>query len=312
MSKRNILITGATGYLGRALLDSLVSSDFSNIIGVLRDGKSPPEIYGIRWIPYSDLMSDPDSLINVDIVCHLAVPRGSNNGTDLATSVDDLRIILQKASKSNVTGFIYASSQAVYGATQPPWKENAALSPMTPHGWAKLASEQLVLSYQDQSIAMRCINLRIPKLVGPGPCFRMNLGEHVHSLVYSSLQEKMLHLSSNFLKQKFDFMDVRDAGNVICKIAQKDTASWPSVLNIGTGKIIDGAELVDIINRYGMQKYGKPLNYLEVPKSIKLRDFGMNIDLFNNTIGDYSTLDLDKIVIDVFQFVSCLPSEDLH
>ena len=174
MSGKHLLLTGATGYLGCALLACVTPNSFSKVTGVLRDGAMAPNVSGVHWITHSDLMNDPSSLLGVDIICHLAVPRGGDNGSDLARYLEDLRKLLDKASKSDVAGFMFASSQAVYGAGKPPWNETALPAPLTPYGWAKLAGEHLLISAQDSNRGMRCINLRIPKLVGPGERFRMN------------------------------------------------------------------------------------------------------------------------------------------
>lgn len=304
MSVKHLLITGASGYLGRAFLACVKPADFSKVTGVLRDGAVAPELDGISWITYSDLMNDPDSLTDVDIICHLAVPRGGDNRSDLVNYVDDLRCLLKKASSSDVSGFILASSQAVYGATEPPWREDTPLAPMTPWAWAKLAGEQLVRSIQETKPPMRCISLRIPKLVGPGARFRMDQGEYVHSLAFSALRQRKIRLSSSFLTQKFDFMDVRDAAVVLRYVLKQDSLTWPGVLNIGTGQIVDGKGLLGAVNDCSLKNYGKPLIIQPPLNGAQARDFGMSVGRLHKYFGGYSPRALSETVSDVFSFLN--------
>lgn len=304
ISSGHLLITGATGYLGRALLTCVVPFGFSKVTGVLRDRSLAPDINGVHWITYSELMNDPGILLDVDIICHLAVPRGGNNEAELAKSVNDLRRILNKASNSGVSGFMFASSQAVYGVSELPWIETAVPAPITSHGWAKLACEHLVLSAQNTTPTMRCINVRIPKVIGPGTRFRMNLGEHVHSLAFAALNKKVVRLNSSFMRQKFDFIDLRDTASILHEIARRSPDNWPNILNIGNGKLIDGAQLVAMINEVSIEKYSKSFIFLESPDNKKKRDFGMDVRLFNSIFDKYIAREMRQTISDVFDFLN--------
>lgn len=306
MMGSHILITGATGYLGRALLNSFKPADFSKITGVLRDGAAAPKLGRINWITHSDLLNDLNSLNDVDIICHLASSRRNDNAGDLVQELNDLRCLLTKASHSNVSGFILASSQAVYGATEPPWTETDILSPLTPHGWAKIGGEQLLQLIQTVTPSISCCALRIPKLIGPGPRFRIDQGELPHKLALSALQQKPIIISSNALEQKFDFMDVRDAASILYSIIKRCPSTWPNVLNIGTGKFFEGRDIVVAVDNCSRQRFAKGINCEPFINNKKPRDFGMCVTRLIEYMPNTNFRTLNETIDDVFSYLLTL------
>lgn len=247
---RHIVLTGATGYLGNTVLRVLNGSPDSHRVTATFYDKPEDSSRNIHFISYADLLHGGMDLTSVDFVCHLGVPRVRHDDPRLAASLTDLHLLLRKAASSGVRGFLFASSQAVYGKTPPIWHENSLPAPVTSWGWSKLAGEQLVAAHYGESSNLKGISLRILKLIGPGRGFRIDQGEWVHALIYAALHKREIFVSREFLCQQFDLMDVRDAASVIVKVIDRSPESWPEVLNIGLGTFFSGQQLVDAVSDF--------------------------------------------------------------
>ena len=83
---KHILITGATGYLGNALLAQLIASDdvahitatfHSQPLGIAASSR-------LTIIPYAALLDGSHNLRGVDVICHLSVARVASNDPAIA------------------------------------------------------------------------------------------------------------------------------------------------------------------------------------------------------------------------------------
>jgi len=163
-----ILVTGANGQIGRALIHSL--------------GKSGHDIFGLDRLPgdnnkfiQCDLLNDDlDNLANGkwDVVVHLAGdisdPQLSREAINSVLPTNVLATIrLLHAIRNCATQVIFASSISVYGneGVPVPYREMQPLHPFSLYGASKAAAEKY-LSYHDL-FAKTCV-LRIAQVVGPG------------------------------------------------------------------------------------------------------------------------------------------------
>lgn len=304
----HLVLTGATGYLGHALLDELKRTKtnhtpgFERITATFHRHAVTSHTPSVEFISFAELLHGSFDFNGVDIVCHLGVPRVKPGDPQLASSVTDLQSLLIKAANAGVRGFIYASSHAAYGVTRPVWHESSPLAPVTAHGWGKLAGEQLVKTVSSLS-DLTGTSLRLPKLIGPGSGFRMDQGEWVNALVHAALQGRKVSLSQQFLAQQFDFMDVRDAASVIACILARPPKTWPEVLNIGLGRHITGKELIAAVSEFCAMKYNKPLQYNIETSPLRPRDFGMDVTALSEYLNDFSKRALEDTIADICEFV---------
>lgn len=118
-----IAITGATGYIGRALLRRCLAAG-DQVVGLSRSQISTP---GVTWMPY-DLSTSPNTLPDVDTVVHLAYDQ---NGLLDVEAERQALIDLMSASPPRAR-FIFVSSQS-------------AKNPVSEYGRRKLLLEQTVL-----------------------------------------------------------------------------------------------------------------------------------------------------------------------
>lgn len=115
-----VFVTGATGFLGRHLLDLLDDSRCELAVCLVRDpaklaGKSRATTY-VKAVP-GDLL-EPEKytpeLRGVDVVCHLAALTGKASAEEMErVNVDGTRVLLEAARAAGVKRFLHVSTVAV-------------------------------------------------------------------------------------------------------------------------------------------------------------------------------------------------------
>ena len=139
----NILITGASGFIGQNLVDYFIKEGIHNIITL--DLK--PSTYNTNH--YCLDISDFDNLSNIkediDIIYHLAAQsygKGSllEPEKDVDWNAKGTLNICRLAKLKNVKKIIYSSSMAVYGNKEVS-KEKDPLDPLSNYGVSKLTGE---------------------------------------------------------------------------------------------------------------------------------------------------------------------------
>jgi nucleoside-diphosphate-sugar epimerase len=173
-----VLLTGATGFIGRALLPVLVEHDH-DVVAISR--RPPPaDLMGrARWWR-ADLAGSeplPDELFDgVAAVVHLAGLAHAGGARDRAT-VDRHRAInaaaplrlAQAAAKRGVRRFLFVSTATVHGVTSPAasCREDQLLAPVGPYARAK-AEGEAALRHFAASGAIELVIVRPPLVYGPG------------------------------------------------------------------------------------------------------------------------------------------------
>lgn len=251
-----ILITGAAGFIGGHLGNSLVSlghkvegvDTFENPSG----NKANFEIKKISCIDENLRLS------SYDVIFHLAAYINvdesiANPGKYLENNTIGTQRLLEKVKRDCPTvRFIYASSAEVYGtATTPKMDENHPLDPLSPYAVSKLGAEQICKVYAqlyDMPITViRNFN---------------TFGEHQRGGIYGGVIAKFTKLAKagenlpvyGSGEQMRDFMYINQA--VAGYILTMEQKNMPLIINFGSGtpiKIIDIANF--IANKFGVKAY---------------------------------------------------------
>lgn len=165
---RRILVTGATGFIGRALLKSL-RGEGHRVTGASRQP-------GGLDLVQADVTSDSgwhEALADIDMVIHLAAwnparwQRPRPELQDSITREGSIRLA-RLAAEAGVGRFVFLSSARVYGlpeAGQPPFRETDAPRPGDAYGRAKAEAETGIVEAGANS-AMRIAILRPPVVYG--------------------------------------------------------------------------------------------------------------------------------------------------
>lgn len=159
-----VLVTGATGFIGHALIGALAQSG----VEVRTAGRR--RAAGAPYVPVLTLDKDTDwrpALDGVDAVVHLAGPAHARFDEETLRSniTDATAALAAQAHEAGVKRFVYISSiKAAAARTEgAPLSESDAPAPEDAYGRAKLDAETAVLS----CAGMRAIVLRPPLVHAP-------------------------------------------------------------------------------------------------------------------------------------------------
>ena len=178
----SVLVTGANGFLGSALVNDLLESgyDIRTLVrnpALLSYRKAVEVIVGdIR-----DPQCAKQASAGCDTIVHLAgqahaLDNDHVSDQDYQTiNVDGTKHLLDGAVAGGVRQFIFASSVKVFGETTTgSVDESEPPAPQSPYAQSKWMAEQLVASYAKGSLAT--LSLRLPLVYGPtekGNLYRM-------------------------------------------------------------------------------------------------------------------------------------------
>lgn len=174
MSK--ILVTGATGFVGKRLIPTLVSEGHEVRCAVSRK----VDWLNAEQVVVNKLECDPDwneALSGIDVVIHMAakvhvMKEQSETGLDDYHKINSLATqnLANQAAKHHVKRFVFLSSIKVNGELTlngQPFTEESRARPEDPYGQSKLSAEQF-LHEISQNTDMDYVVIRPPLVYGPG------------------------------------------------------------------------------------------------------------------------------------------------
>jgi len=181
-----VLITGATGFVGLALVDSLVKASY-DVTAVVREYSSilREDVVQVAGCDLKELSSSSSlfqnkikqTLQDVDVVIHLAarVHVMNDNSVDpltefRAVNCDVTLELARIAVNAGVKRFIFISSVKVNGemtALEKPFTPEDEFVPDDPYGLSKYEAEQGLLALAKEA-GMEVVIIRPPLVYGPG------------------------------------------------------------------------------------------------------------------------------------------------
>ncbi len=175
---QKIMLTGATGFIGQALIAELLAKNYTVIAAVRRFSPQLPT--SVRQIETGDLanplleisdLNTVDTLIHLAARAHIMDESASNPLAEYRkiNTTATINLALQ-AAEAGVRRFIFISSIKVNGeATLPdtPFTCDIASTPTEPYALSKYEAEQGLLSIA-RSSALQIVIIRPPLVYGPG------------------------------------------------------------------------------------------------------------------------------------------------
>jgi 2-alkyl-3-oxoalkanoate reductase len=169
-----ILVTGATGFTGKALTRRLIDDGHEVIALDYKEGLKTDEIRG--WGAEVHIGSVTDAALvkrlmsGVDIVQHLAAAFRELNVPDShyeEVNVGGARTVLEAALQAGVQKFVYCSTCGVHGNVgNPPAAEDAPIAPADYYQRTKYEAEPVVLDFNRKGLPATI--LRPAAIYGPG------------------------------------------------------------------------------------------------------------------------------------------------
>jgi nucleoside-diphosphate-sugar epimerase len=179
MRSKTFLVTGGSGFLGRALINHLSRLPDCSVVAPLRT--LPAQLpAGVRSLPIKPLDGSNDwqeALTDVDVVVHAAARVHVMNEVALdplaafrEVNVEATLNLARQAAKSGVKRFIFISSIKVNGEVTEPgvvYRADDEPAPLDPYGISKLEAEQ-GLKLLAASTGMEVVIIRPVLVYGPG------------------------------------------------------------------------------------------------------------------------------------------------
>jgi nucleoside-diphosphate-sugar epimerase len=245
--RRRVFITGATGFVGRQVLRTLLEQDIT-VVCAVREGAearlpSSPKIE--RCAVTADLFAEDEAwwereLQGTDVVVHLAWYAEPGKYQFSAKNLDCLIGTLcmgRAAAASGVKRFVGVGTCFEYLPSEKPLSTDAQLAPSSPYAACKAAAyfalgQTLPLSGVDFAWC------RLFYLYGEGEDSR----RLVPTLRQSLSEGRAVDLTSG--NQVRDFLDVREAGRLIAEIA---LSAKSGAVNVCSGRAVTVRELAESI-----------------------------------------------------------------
>jgi len=175
-----VLLTGATGFVGRAVLSRLVASDDLQPVAAIRGHASPDYPQDIAIVRIPGLASDTDwsqALDQVKVVIHSAARVHVMNDTESdpleafrKVNVEGTLSLARQAASLGVRRFVFVSSIKVNGEgtrLNEPYIADAVPAPVDPYGISKMEAEQGLRKIAIDS-GMEVVIIRPVLVYGPG------------------------------------------------------------------------------------------------------------------------------------------------
>ncbi|NXQ29931.1 MAT2B adenosyltransferase, partial [Alaudala cheleensis] len=209
---RRVLITGATGLLGRAVFKEFSENSWNAVgCGYRRAQPRFEQINLLDSIAVHDIIHE----FQPHVIVHCAAERRP----DVVESQPDAASQLNVAASANLAKeaagvgafLIYISTDYVFDGTSPPYKETDVPNPLNLYGKTKLEGEKAVLENNEETAV-----LRIPVLYGEVE----RLEESAVTVMFDKVQFSNKSANMDHWQQRFP-TNVKDVAAVCRQLAEK-------------------------------------------------------------------------------------------
>jgi nucleoside-diphosphate-sugar epimerase len=235
------LVTGATGLLGRTLVDVLVEEAVP-VRALVRSSSATQHLQDrgvdLFYGASGDLGTLRAAMDGVQLVFHVAAHLTANApfGVDArahddwplykAINVEYTEALLQAALEAGADRFLFVSSSSVYSLdVDVPTPEDGLLNPHSTYGRSKLLAEEKVTAFQARGLATTIV--RPPIIYGPGD-------RYFTPLALRLARSPLLPLV-NGGRNLMDLVYVRDVAQLLWCAAQSEAAAG-RIYNAGPGR----------------------------------------------------------------------------
>lgn len=254
MKPENVLVTGATGFVGANLVRRLVKLNY-NVSIIIRKSSNTWRIRNIlKYVSvfYVDLL-DIDNLkkviheINPQIIFHLATygghPNQINDVDIINTNILGTANLLEACSKIDYKLFVNTGSSSEYGKKDEPMKESDILEPINTYGVTKAAATlycNSIAKAQNKPI----ITFRLFSPFG----YYEEENRLIPYVIINCLKNNKLCLGDK--NSARDFIFIEDVVNAYVSLINSTQAFKGEIINIGFGQQHTVGYIVKTITNY--------------------------------------------------------------
>ena len=276
-----ILVTGGAGFIGSHLVDRLIDASHDVIVldnfstGKARNLSHSQRSPNLRLMR-ADIRRISQSLLKrlrrVDRVCHLAAVTSVQQSIRDPVFTTEVNVVgtlnvLEVAKALKAERVVFASSAAVYGTPRTfPISEDASISPISPYGASKAASEHYLRSFEENH-GIEAVSLRLFNVYGP----RQTPGQYagvISIFAKRALNHQPLQIFGDG-SQTRDFIYVSDV--IDATIAALDKNLRSRVLNIASGAettILELAKMIQEIAKSQIESKFSPRLAGDIARSV--------------------------------------------
>lgn len=221
-----VVVTGATGFLGKWLVEELLRRG-DEVLAIVRDISKIPiswsdskklKIIKCALSDYNELLQDETFIMNADVFFHFAWQGTSGiSRTDIDMQLENARascVAVHLAKKMRCKRFVHAGSIMEYEAIKNFTIDGFAPGMSCIYSIAKTMSDYLARTVAVQE-GLEYINLIIANIYG----VRESSARFVNTMLKRMIAGEQLLLTDG--KQKYDFIYVSDAVRAILLVAEK-------------------------------------------------------------------------------------------
>ena len=245
--ERNVLVTGATGFIAQHLISDLLEKG-AQVKGVSLAGHH--NINHKNFLYFCADIRDKDKIQGIikeaepEIVFHLAAypdgaPTFKNTDECIQNNIQGTLNIIHSLKDIKLRSFIHIGSYKEYSLNSIPFKEDDSLSPLSSYAISKASAEMFCMSYHKlHGYPITCV--RFPTLYGP-----MQPSQNlIPYLIQSALSQAEIKLTKG--EQKRELLYISDAVRALEIIALTEKANG-EILNIGTSIEHSIKEIVEMV-----------------------------------------------------------------
>lgn len=247
----NILVTGGNGFIGRNLVQSLISRG-DTVYSLDRNRQSDKHtksvIYITTDISNSDILeADLQPYTQkIDRIVHLAsygvTEREYNLGQGIQTNISGTLNLLEYAYKNAISQFVNIGSCFEYAPSDESYSEEMPLDPQTMYGAIK-ASQTLLVRTFARTHDYNAPTLRLFTPFGP----HEQPQRFIPTLITSALTDsKMIATNAGNVR---DYVYVQDVIEAITSTLENNKLEPGEIINIGSGNQYSLAEVVEIVEQ---------------------------------------------------------------
>jgi len=240
------LVTGGTGFIGSNLALELIRQGHEVFITGTKDELFPKEFEGkLLQKDFSTL--DWKKIGKLDCLFHQAAITNTlnfNKEEMFQINLENSKILFKKVIENDCKNIVYASSTAVYGDTNPPYKEEGPFNPLNPYAESKLELDKFVLNLMKEHPDVKIVGLRYCNVYGPGEYHKGKMSTMIYQL-----SKQMQTGNPKIFKhgeQKRDYIYVKD---VVTANLLASKAKESCIVNCGYGKATTFNEIISILNK---------------------------------------------------------------
>lgn len=243
MTKKKILITGASGFLGKRLINKLNNKNCSLYLTSL-EGRKDLLIEKLDLLNYKDVEKVIEK-IKPDIVYHLGALVDLSRDYEIAQRCIDINIkgtlnLLESLRISPPKKFIFTSTEEIYGDNPLPFREDQLPQPPSAYSISKISAENFCKMYA-RIFDFSLIIFRIGTMYGP----EQPLSRFIAKIIVKSLKNEDILINSG--EKKRDYVYVENVINALVLSDKTKLDNQIETINLGGQKSYKLKILVELI-----------------------------------------------------------------